>query len=68
MDSNSPQSYIMNILQNIEGLEKVIKNAEGMNLTEEQKEEFKKQCEKHGVNEKFEEIQKQKELLFKHKA
>lgn len=66
-NKNSPQNYLKGISKQLEGFIKSIEKGDGMNLTDEQKKEYKEQLEKQGVYEKLKELKEQKEKLFKHK-
>lgn len=64
MDNNLGED-LKNIFGSIEKFVNKAKNAEGMNLTEEQKKEFKEKFEREGGNDLLKKLQEEKEKLFK---
>lgn len=67
MANKSPQDFIKNIFNNLDGFVKSVENAEGMNLSDDQKKEFKEKFEREGGNDLLKQIKAAKEQVLKGK-
>lgn len=64
-NTNAPQDFLKNIFKNVDGFINAVENGEGMNLTEEQKKQFKEKFEQEGGNDLLRQVKEKKEQLFK---
>lgn len=67
MDNNSPLHFLKNTLANLDGFIKAVESGEGMNLTEEQKKEFKEKFEREGGPKMLQDLNEKRQQLGKFK-